>query len=232
MKNPWRTAICALLLCGAFALGCLPAQAAEAAPATGAAPATEAAPAMGAAPAPAEITWPAQYRITYEIQLEDGRVQQITQARDAQGSLYFCLDGEETLFVQEGAHYRMYRRGLDGALEQAPGLFSGAYVQERTAALTDCAQRAAPRLRERAQCVGEQEVAGRTGLVYTCARSFLGFTWTRAMIVDEQTGLCLAWRAQSAIGDYSLSDGAGDFLCTDFVTQDVALPLSLEGQAA
>ena len=108
MKNPWRTAICALLLCGAFALGCLPAQAAGAAPA----------------------------------------------------------------------------------------------------------------------------MEGRTGLVYTCARSFLGFTWTRTMIVDEQTGLCLAWRAQSAIGDYSLSDGAGDFLCTDFVTQDVALPLSLEGQAA
>lgn len=73
---------------------------------------------------------------------------------------------------------------------------------------------------------------GRTGLVYTCARSFLGFTWTRTMIVDEQTGLCLAWRAQSASGDYSLSDGAGDFLCTDFVTQDVALPLSLEGQTA
>ena len=70
MKNPWRTAICALLLCGAFALGCLPAQAAGAAPA------------MGAAAVPAEITWP--------------------------------------------AHYRMYRRGLDGALEQAPGLFSGA----------------------------------------------------------------------------------------------------------
>ena len=180
MKNPWRTAICALLLCGAFALGCLPAQAAGAAPAMGAAPATE------AAAVPAEITWP--------------------------------------------AHYRMYRRGLDGGLEQAPGLFSGAYVQERTAALTDCAQRAAPRLRERAQCVGEQEVAGRTGLVYTC--SFLGFTWTRTMIVDEQTGLCLAWRAQSSIGDYSLSDGAGDFLCTDFATQDVALPLSLEGQTA
>lgn len=157
MKNPWRTAICALLLCGAFALGCLPAQAAVAAPAMAAAPATE------AAAVPAEITWP--------------------------------------------AHYRMYRRGLDGALEQAPGLFSGAYVQERTAALTDCAQRAAPRLRERAQCVGEQEVAGRTGLVYT-------------------------WRAQSASGDYSLSDGAGDFLCTDFATQDVALPLSLEGQTA
>ena len=39
MKNPWRTAICALLLCGAFALGCFPAQAAEAAPAMGAAPA-------------------------------------------------------------------------------------------------------------------------------------------------------------------------------------------------
>lgn len=158
MKNPWRTAICALLLCGAFALGCLPAQAAEAAPAMGAAPAME------AAAVPAEITWP--------------------------------------------AHYRMYRRGLD------------------------CAQRAAPRLRERAQCVGEQEVAGRTGLVYTCARSFLGFTWTRTMIVDEQTGLCLAWRAQSASGDYSLSDGAGDFLCADFATQDVALPLSLEGQTA
>lgn len=105
-------------------------------------------------------------------------------------------------------------------------------MQERTAALTDCAQRAAPRLRERARCVGEQEVAGRTGLVYTCARSFLGFTWTRTMIVDEQTGLCLAWRAQSAIGDYSLSDGAGDFLCADFATQDVALPLSLEGQTA
>ena len=157
MKNPWRTAICALLLCGAFALGCLPAQAAVAAPAMAAAPATE------AAAVPAEITWP--------------------------------------------AHYRMYRRGLDGALEQAPGLFSGAYVQERTAALTDCAQRAAPRLRERAQCVGEQEVAGRTGLVYT-------------------------WRAQSAIGDYSLSDGAGDFLCTDFATQDVALPLSPQEQAA
>ena len=52
------------------------------------------------------------------------------------------------------------------------------------------------------------------------------------MIVDEQTGLCLAWRARSASGDYSLSDGAGDFLCTDFVTQDVALPLSLEEQAA
>ena len=105
-------------------------------------------------------------------------------------------------------------------------------MQERTAALTDCAQRAAPRLRERAQCVGEQEVAGRTGLVYTCARSFLGFTWTRTIIVDEQTGLCLAWRAQSAIGDYSRSDGAGDFLCTDFVTQDVALPLSPQGQTA
>ena len=182
MKNPWRTAICALLLCGAFALGCLPAQAA------GAAPAMEAAPATEAAAVPAEITWPAQYR--------------------------------------------MYRRGLDGGLEQAPGLFSEVYVQERTAALTDCAQRAAPRLRERAQCVGEQEVAGRTGLVYTCARSFLGFTWTRTMIVDEQTGLCLAWRAQSASGDYSLSDGAGDFLCTDFATQDVALPLSPQGQTA
>lgn len=39
MKNPWRTAICALLLCGAFALGCLPAQAAGAAPAMEAAPA-------------------------------------------------------------------------------------------------------------------------------------------------------------------------------------------------
>lgn len=188
MKNPWRTAICALLLCGAFALGCLPAQAAEAAPAMGAAPAMEAAPASGAAAVPAEITWPAQYR--------------------------------------------MYRRGLDGALKQAPGLFSGAYVQERTAALTDCAQRAAPRLRERAQCVGEQEVAGWTGLVYTCARSFLGFTWTRTMIVDEQTGLCLAWRAQSASGDYSLSDGAGDFLCADFATQDVALPLSPQRQTA
>lgn len=52
------------------------------------------------------------------------------------------------------------------------------------------------------------------------------------MIVDEQTGLCLAWRARSAIGDYSLFDGAGDFLCTDFVTQDVALPLSPQGQTA
>ena len=52
------------------------------------------------------------------------------------------------------------------------------------------------------------------------------------MIVDEQTRLCLAWRAQSAIGDYSLCDGAGDFLCTDFVTQDVALPLSPQGQTA
>lgn len=52
------------------------------------------------------------------------------------------------------------------------------------------------------------------------------------MIVDEQTGLCLAWRAQSASGDYSLSDGAGGFLCTDFATQDVALPLSPQEQTA
>ena len=73
MKNPWRTAICALLLCGAFALGCLPAQAAGAARAMGAAPAMEAAPATEAAAVPAEITWP--------------------------------------------AHYRMYRRGLDGVLK-------------------------------------------------------------------------------------------------------------------
>lgn len=177
MKNPWRTAICALLLCGAFALGCLPAQAAGAAPAMGAAPASE------AAAVPAEITWPAHYR---DVPPRPGR-------RARAGSGPVCR-----------------------------GLRAGA----------DCAQRAAPRLRERAQCVGEQEVAGRTGLVYTCARSFLGFTWTRTMIVDEQTGLCLAWRAQSSIGDYSLSDGAGDFLCTDFVTQDVALPLSPQEQAA
>lgn len=80
-----------------------------------------------------------------------------------------------------------------------------------------------PELPPRAGRRGRTGHGGRTGLVYTCART---------MIVDEQTGLCLAWRAQSASGDYSLSDGAGDFLCTDFATQDVALPLSLEGQTA
>lgn len=80
-----------------------------------------------------------------------------------------------------------------------------------------------PGLPPRAGRRGRPGHGGRTGLVYTCART---------MIVDEQTGLCLAWRARSAIGDYSLFDGAGDFLCTDFVTQDVALPLSPQGQTA
>ena len=91
MKNPWRTAICALLLCGAFALGCLPAQAA------GAAPAMEAAAATEAAAAPAEITWP--------------------------------------------AHYRMYRRGLDGGLARVgPHEAVYAYRQRLLGALETAAE--------------------------------------------------------------------------------------------
>lgn len=84
----------------------------------------------------------------------------------------------------------------------------------------------------RSLCPGLPPRAGRQGRPGHGGRTGLVYTWTRTMIVDEQTGLCLAWRAQSASGDYSLSDGAGDFLCTDFATQDVALPLSPQGQTA
>ncbi len=84
----------------------------------------------------------------------------------------------------------------------------------------------------RSLCPGLPPRAGRRGRTGHGGRTGLVYTWTRTIIVDEQTGLCLAWRAQSASGDYSLSDGAGDFLCTDFVTQDVALPLSPQGQTA
>ena len=79
---------------------------------------------------------------------------------------------------------------------------------------------------------GRRGRPGHGGRTRHGGRSRQGYTGTRPQVVDEQTGLCLAWRAQSASGDYSLSDGAGDFLCTDFVTQDVALPLSPQGQTA
>ena len=114
-------AACALMLGGALAEG-----------AEAPAPADTAAVEPEAVKGSRDVAWPEEYLITYEYQLPDGRVGQITQGRDAQGNVYFQSDGVETLFAVDGAHYRIYRPGAAGELVQQPDMYSEDYGRIRS----------------------------------------------------------------------------------------------------
>lgn len=210
-------AACALMLGGALAEG-----------AEAPAPTDTAAVEPVAVKGSHAVAWPEEYLITYEYQLPDGRVGQITQGRDAQGNVYFQSDGVETLFAVDGAHYRIYRPGAAGELVQQPDMYSEDYVQDQISALVEYASRASQWYLDDAVYAGAGEVAGRACSIYTYERDFLNYTLTCTMAVDDATGLCLEWRTQNRVSGYELSGGEGDFVCTAFATEDVVLPLAAE----
>ena len=87
----------------------------------------------------------------------------------------------------------------------------------------DCAEASRLRFATGATLVGTEEICGRTTDVYEVTHDILLFRHTSTFAVDQQTGICLSMADDGNLMGYGL-DAMQHVVCTQFITEDVALP--------
>lgn len=77
-----------------------------------------------------------------------------------------------------------------------------------------------------ANLIGNTEIAGRSCKTYEVNMSFVNFTQSYEFAVDEETGVCLSWQTKQTISGHHLDSDQISLVCTQFIVDNVKLPLA------
>ena len=176
------------------------------------------------------VALPAQYSITYEVQKpSEDSISLVTKARDADGNVYFSSGDAELLFLNDEGRYRLYEPDADGNFSESSSgkLYTADYIKTATADFTACAQ---PDVNANTPGFDETEgttVAGRTCTVYENKIGVAGMNTTYVLQIDQETGACLGYNELTDTGIFTSEPSKDVFSCTEFLTENVTLPVEL-----
>lgn len=169
------------------------------------------------------VTLPEQYSITYEVETTTGEVRTVRKIQDADGNVYFLSGNEEMLFIKDGDLYALYEKDFSGeyVARGIQAAYNEAYVDSVSAEFLDYAERSIKKFIPGIEQTGEQEVLGRTCLVYgvTVGAESTGVTYT--FFVDKETGICMGWDEIKKVSGHDLGTDGEEFTCTEFVTENI-----------
>ena len=178
----------------------------------------------------AAVALPAQYSITYEVQKPgEDAITLVTKAQDGEGNVYYASGSTEQLFLNDGGRYQLYEKDADGNFSESSSgkLYTADYIKTATADFTACAQ---PDVNANTPGFDETEgttVAGRTCTVYENKIGVAGMNTTYVLQLDQETGVCLGYNELTDTGIFTSEPGKAVFSCTEFLTEDVTLPVEL-----
>ena len=176
------------------------------------------------------VTLPAEYSITYEVrEPEEDAITLVTKARDSNGTIYFANGGEELLFVNRAGKYRLLEKKARGNfMETTTGkLYTEDDVETATAAFQECAEQSKIQYTSGFVQMEDSMVLERPCTVFENRIGVEQMNTTYILQVDQQTGVCLSWNEVSDTGIFTSKPSQTIFICTEFVTENVTLPVDL-----
>lgn len=164
---------------------------------------------------------PEQYFISYEVAKENGVVETISKAVDAEGNVYY-KDGEEYLFIKDGNNYVLYQWENGEPTEQKDKKYQSGYIDELTEDFDEYVQKSNLNTGGISEYIGEGVVAGRNCNLYSISVKVINFEQKYQFAVDQETYACLEWESEKNISGY---EEAGDesFCCVRFDTEQMNL---------
>lgn len=170
------------------------------------------------------VIYPEQYSITYEIEEASGVVRTITKTVDADGNVYFVSGENEKLYIKDGENYELYERGDDGVFSviNEQTAYNQMYVDSDTAEFISYAEQSKKQFIPGMESIGEEEILGRTCLVYGVVLGNDNTGISYSFYVDKETGICLGFDSDKSAVGFELGTDGEVFVCTEFVTEDVA----------
>ncbi len=170
----------------------------------------------------------AEYRITYEMENGDGTLSLITMAKDSEGNLYYRDGAEELWFLSQGSGYVQAIPDEDGVLTPISSgtILKAQAVRENAASFWECVETSDKLIAPGFSYAGDATVAERTCDLYTNTMGITGLNVTYQLYIDQETGACLGWTEEKETGIFGSEATEGTFLCSEFQTEDVALPIS------
>lgn len=169
------------------------------------------------------VMLPEHYLISYNIESPEGVITALRKGVDTAGNVYFSCDGNETLFTYSDEKYTRYETEVkQGSSSTA---YTNAYVEQETAIFMEYAEKSKLLLSGAAIQTGKTEVAGRSCESYQISVTVANFTQSYEFAIDVETGICLSWQADKTISGYHVDSDESSFVCTEFIIDDVKLPL-------
>lgn len=167
------------------------------------------------------IRLPEQYSITYEIETTEGIIHTVQKTKDADGNIYFRSSEDELLFLADGNDYILYQPDGRGSFsaDNRDTLYNTDYVESATEKFMEYAEKSRKQFIPGMETTEEQIVSGRECAVYTVKTGAVNFSVTYQLYVDKETGICLGWEEEKAIGGYKLEADGEVFRCTEFLTE-------------
>lgn len=171
---------------------------------------------------------PAEYRITYEMENGDGTVSLITMARDGKGNLYYRDGSEELWFLSQGSGYAQAMPDENGVLTPISSgtILKENAVRENAASFWKCVETSDKLIAPGFSYAGDATIAERTCDLYTNTMGITGLNVTYQLYIDQETGACLGWTEEKETSIFDSEASEGTFLCSEFQTEDVVLPIS------
>lgn len=173
------------------------------------------------------VTLPEQYSITYELETPEGVVTTVKKAVDAEGNVYFKSGDIEKLFIKDGKLYKLYTKDEGGnfTVLDTSASYNQTYVDNETAEFMTYAEQSKKQFIPGVKSGAEQELLGRTCLVYTIKLGGDNTNLSYFFYVDKETGICLGFESDKQIAGAELGADGQVFHCTEFLTEDIE-PLS------
>lgn len=170
------------------------------------------------------IKLPQEYLITYEVRNENA-VWQVVKGQDADGRIYFRSGDVEHLYVPVTKDYQFYERDESGAfVVSGSSLYTTSSVDAATSEFTEYAEQSSSRYNGVATLTAEKEIAGRTCDVYNFQIAVVNFVKSYSLAVDPEISACLEWIDTQTISGHASSTNV-NFLCTEFLTEQITLPV-------
>lgn len=170
------------------------------------------------------VTYPEQYSITYEVEASTGVVRTITKTVDADGNVYFVSGETEKLYIKDGESYEIYERDDNGVftVTDEQTAYNRMYVDSDTAEFISYAEQSKKQFIPGMESIGEEEILGRTCLVYGVVLGNDNTGISYSFYVDKETGICLGFDSDKSAAGFELGTDGEVFICTEFITEDVA----------
>lgn len=171
---------------------------------------------------------PTAYRITYEMENGDGTLSLITMAKDEEGNLYYQNGSEELWFLPQENGYIQALSDENGELVPISTgvILKMESVREKTAPFWACVEMSDKLIAPGFSHAGTSEIAGRTCDLYTNTMGIAVLNVTYQLYIDQETGICLGWTEEKETGIFDSEASEGTFLCSEFQTEDVVVPIS------
>ena len=193
---------------------------------------------------PDPVSMPETYSVSYTRLDKEEQEVITTLERDAAGNIHFVDGDNEQVFVRTGNRYHGYTVSADGFIPWKAVSLSARTVRQETAPFWNCADQTFMKWLGM-DALGETEYLGRPGSSCHAEPGTITFTYKSDMVFDDETGICLSYKADELlkgatfsvtedqkilidIGDYDIGGDEMNFNCIRFETENVSFPLPAE----